>query len=137
MSLQGIDPGRKSMFNSLLAQLLLDVPTIAHAVAMSADGLALAHSPGLTADRSDQLCAAVSGLVSLARSTAGLLEAGAHQYSMQVMEYGVLVVQPTPDGSALAALAPSDADPGQVAYHLADVAQRVGQAIAPGLRAGR
>lgn len=129
------DPGRQAMFNDVLNQLVGQVPTIAHAVAMSSDGLVLARTAHLSADRAETLCAAVSGAVSLARSTAQFLEAGAHLYSMQVMELGILVIQPCPDGSALAALAPNLDDAGQLAYHLADFAQRIGQQIAPGLRA--
>jgi uncharacterized protein len=128
------DPGRQAMFSDILTQLTAQVPNIAHAVAMSADGLLLASTPRLSRDQADKLCAAVAGEVSLARSTADFLQAGDHAYSMVVMRDGVLVVQPTPDGSALAALAPQIADAGQLAFHLADLAQRIGQQLAPGLR---
>ncbi|MCP2323559.1 hypothetical protein HDA40_002066 [Hamadaea flava] len=128
------DPGRLAMFSDVLTQLTAKVPKIAHAVAMSSDGLVLARTPRLSQDRAETLCAAVSGEVSLARSTAKFLEAGDHVYSMLVMDLGVLVVQPTPDGSALAALAPELADAADLAYALADLAQRIGQQLSPGLR---
>ena len=130
------DPARRAVFSDVLTQLTEQVPNVAHAVAMSADGLLLACTPRLDRDQADKLCAAVAGAVSLARSTADFLQAGEHLYSMVAMRDGVLVVQPTPDGSALAALAPEMADAGLLAFHLADLAQRIGQQLAPGLRAG-
>ncbi|MEV0269906.1 roadblock/LC7 domain-containing protein [Hamadaea sp. NPDC050747] len=129
-----LDPGRQAMFSDILTQLASQVPTISHAVAMSADGLLLASTPRLSRDQAEKLCASVAGEVALARSTADFLQAGDHQYSMVVMRDGVLVVQPTPDGSTLAALAPQAADAGQLAFHLADLAQRIGQQLSPGLR---
>lgn len=128
------DPARERLFGDLLHQLTSQVPDIVHALAMSGDGLVLAHTPSMTRDRADQLCAAASGLASIGRSTTGWLEAGQYAYTMQVMDAGVLLIKPTPDGSAFAALARAGADMGQVAYQLGDVANRVGMAISPGLR---
>lgn len=49
----------------LLANFADRVPGVAHAVAVSADGLLLASSRDLPRDRADQLAAISSGLVSL------------------------------------------------------------------------
>jgi uncharacterized protein len=58
------DPGDGNL-NWLLTSFARRVPEVAHALAVSVDGLTLAASEGLPADRSDQLSAITSGLASL------------------------------------------------------------------------
>jgi uncharacterized protein len=54
----------------LLANFADRVPGVAHAIAVSADGLLLASSRDLPRDRADQLSAISSGLVSLTQGAA-------------------------------------------------------------------
>ena len=59
---------------------------------VSGDGLRLATSPGVDVALGDQLAAAASGLVSLARGTAHLLDAGALSQTILEMAGGYLFV---------------------------------------------
>ena len=61
----------------LLANFADRVPGVAHAIAVSADGLLLASSRDLPRDRADQLAAIASGLVSLTQGAARCFEGGA------------------------------------------------------------
>ena len=58
----------------LLANFADRVPGVAHAIAVSADGLLLAASRDLPRDRADQLAAISSGLVSLTQGAARCFE---------------------------------------------------------------
>src|SRR6185369_17872344 len=52
------------------------VPDVSHALAISVDGLVLAHTRRLPRDRADQLAATGSGLVALLAGAARFFEAG-------------------------------------------------------------
>ncbi|MGC5054586.1 roadblock/LC7 domain-containing protein [Micromonospora sp. DT48] len=125
---------RNPQLSVVLDGLARHIPAVAHVVAVSGDGLLLASTAGLDADRGDQLAAIVSGLVSLARGATDLLETGGVQFQMLMMNDGILVVQQVPDGTSLAALARPDCDPSQVAYELAALAARIGEQVKPGPR---
>ncbi|MDG9674778.1 MULTISPECIES: roadblock/LC7 domain-containing protein [unclassified Micromonospora] len=125
---------RNSQLATVLNNLASQIPAVAHVVAVSGDGLLLASTDGLDTDRGDQLAAIVSGLVSLARGATDLLQTGGVHFQMLMMRDGILVVQQVPDGSSLAALARNDCDPSQVAYELATMAARIGDAVRPGPR---
>ncbi|MEV7989511.1 roadblock/LC7 domain-containing protein [Micromonospora sp. NPDC085948] len=124
------DPQLSAVLNGLAEQ----IPDVAHVVAVSGDGLLLASTDRLDTDRGDQLAAIVSGLVSLARGATDLLETGGVHFQMLMMREGILVVQQVPDGSSLAALARAGCDSAQVAYELAAMAVRIGDAVRPGPR---
>src|SRR5256885_8312645 len=62
--------------NWLLTSFARRVPDVAHALAVSVDGLTLAASEGLPVDRSDQLSALPSGLASLTVGAAKCLATG-------------------------------------------------------------
>ena len=55
-----------------LADFARETPGVTRAVVVSADGLRLATSPDMTVELGDQLSAAASGLVSLAKGAARL-----------------------------------------------------------------
>ena len=63
-------PGQPSQFGWLVDSFVQQVPGVAHAVVVSADGLLLVPSSGLPRDRADQLAAVTSGLVSLTQGAA-------------------------------------------------------------------
>ena len=60
----------------LLSNFADRVPGVAHAVAVSADGLPIAFSRDLPQDRADQLAAIASGLVSLTQGASRVFEGG-------------------------------------------------------------
>ena len=107
----------------------------AHAIVVSADGLPMAFSDGFPADRADQLAAVTSGLASLTQGASRVFEGGPVTQTVVEMRHGLLLVMAISDGSSLAALAASDCDMGLVAYEMAMLVERVGQALTPGTRA--
>ncbi|QSB12667.1 roadblock/LC7 domain-containing protein [Natronosporangium hydrolyticum] len=119
----------------LLTNFTDEVHGVAHAIAVSSDGLLLAHSRDLPRDRGDQLAAIAAGLVSLTQGAAGLLEAGAVLQNVVEMDGGFLFLMSMSDGAALAALAARNCDVGQVGYEMALLVERVGNALTPASRA--
>ncbi len=119
----------------LLANFADRVPGVAHAVAVSADGLLLAASRDLPRDRADQLAAIASGLVSLTQGAARCFEAGGVNQTVVEMDRGYLFLMSISDGSCLAVLAAPNCDIGLVAYEMTLLVERVGQQMTPELRA--
>ena len=110
------------------------VPDVAHAAVVSADGVPLAVSDGIPRNHLEQLSAVTSGLISLARGTAQMLDTGAVTQTLVTMEQGVLVIVAISDGSSLAVLAVIDADLDQVAYEMTVLAEQAGSALTPDAR---
>ena len=120
----------------LLVDFSRETPGVLAAVVVSVDGLPLAVSPGVTDSLADQLSAAASGLVSLARATAGLLGSGGLTQTILEMTEGYLFVTSISRGATVAVHATRQADLGLVGYELTLLAERVGRALDPGIRAG-
>jgi len=116
----------------LLANFADRVPGVAHAVAVSADGLLLASSRDLPRDRADQLAAIASGLVSLTQGAARCFEGGAVLQTVVEMDNGFLFLMSISDGSSFAVLSARSCDVGQVGYEMALLVDRVGEAHAVG-----
>ena len=110
------------------------VPSVDHAMAVSADGLPLAFSDGLAQDRADHLAAVTSGLASLTQGAARVFEGGPVTQTVVGMQDGMLLVMPISDGSYLAVLAAADCDMGLVAYEMELLVERAGPALTPGQR---
>ncbi|SEM16691.1 hypothetical protein SAMN05660976_04366 [Nonomuraea pusilla] len=121
--------------NWLVSGFVDDVPGVAHAVVVSADGLPMAFSHGFPKDRADQLAAVAAGLVSLTHGAARVFEGGAVTQSLVEMERGLLLVMSISDGSCLAVLAAPDCDMGLVAYQMTVLVERAGQVLTPAVRA--
>jgi uncharacterized protein len=115
----------------LLANFADRVPGVAHAIAVSADGLLLASSRDLPRDRADQLAAISSGLVSLTQGAARCFEGGAVLQTVVEMDNGFLFLMSISDGSSFAVLAARSCDVGQVGYEMALLVDRVGDALTP------
>ena len=122
--------------NWLITNFVERVPAVAHAIVVSADGLALAFSAGFPEDRADQLAAVTSGLTSLTQGAARVFEAGSVIQTVVEMQGGLLLVMAISNGSSLAVLAASDCDMGLVAYEMTLLVERVGRALTPGPRDG-
>jgi predicted regulator of Ras-like GTPase activity (Roadblock/LC7/MglB family) len=120
--------------NWLITSFAEKVPSVAHAVVVSSDGLPMAFSQGLPADRVDQLAAVTSGLASLTQGAARVFEGGAVTQVVVEMQRGLLIVMAISDGSSLAVLAATDCDMGLVAYEMTLLVERVGSALTPATR---
>jgi uncharacterized protein len=118
----------------LLSEFARDVPGVVHGVVVSGDGLRLATSPQVGVALGDQLAAAASGLVSLARGTAHLLGAGAVSQTILEMAGGYLFVTSISQGATLAVFAERSCDIGMVGYEMTMLASRVGHALTPAPR---
>ena len=123
--------------NWLITAFADRVPSVAHALVVSSDGLPLAFSQGLPPDRVDQLAAVASGLNSLVEGASRIFEGGPVTQTIVDMRRGVLLVMAISDGSSLAVLASADCDLGLVAYEMALLVERVGRALTPEPRGGR
>jgi len=118
----------------LLTNLIERVPTIAHAIVVSTDGLSLARSQDFPPDRADQLSAITAGLTSLTQGAARMFEGGTVTQIVVEMKRGLLIVMSISDGSALAVLAATGSDMGLVAYEMTMLADRAGRALTPKMR---
>jgi predicted regulator of Ras-like GTPase activity (Roadblock/LC7/MglB family) len=113
----------------LVTRFVDDVPDAAHAILLSADGLLMASSTSLPADRAEQVAAVSSGLASLAVGASRLFDGGAVLQTIVEMEHGYLMLMSVGDGSTLAVLTQESADIGQVGYEMALLVARVGRAV--------
>lgn len=120
--------------NWLITAFADRVPSVAHALVVSSDGLPLAFSKGLPPDRVDQLAAVASGLTSLVDGAARIFEGGPVNQTVVEMRQGVLIVMSVTGGSTLAVLAGANCDMGLVAYEMTLLVERVGSALTPDVR---
>jgi hypothetical protein len=118
-----------SSLNWLVSKFAREVPGVAHAVLVSADGLLVAASEHLPAERADQLAAVSSGLASLSSGAAQLFEGGQVLQSVVEMQNGYLLLMRVGDGSHLATLASASCDIGQIGYEMAILVERVGAVV--------
>ncbi len=125
-----------SQLNWLIGEFARETPGVTQALVVSADGLRLAASAGMAEALGDQLSAAASGLVSLAKGTARLLEAGPVTQTILEMAGGYLFVTAIDTGATLAVHADRRCDLGMVGYEMTMLANRVGHALTPGVRSG-
>lgn len=114
----------------LLAQFAEDAG-VAHAVAVSSDGLLLAASGDLPEDRAEQLAAIAAGTASLAEGGAKLLDGGQVKQTVIEMASGLLFLMSIGDGSCLAVLAPRGCDAGKIGYEMSLLRDRVGAVLVP------
>ncbi|TMR23074.1 roadblock/LC7 domain-containing protein [Nonomuraea turkmeniaca] len=121
--------------NWLVSSFVDEVPGVAHAVVVSADGLPMAFSRDFPKDRADQLAAIAAGLVSLTQGSARVFEGGSVTQTLVEMDRGLLLVMSISDGSSLAVLAAPDCDMGLVAYQMTILVERAGQVLTPAVRA--
>ena len=123
--------------NWLVTNFVERVPSVAHAIVVSSDGLPMAHSEGFPLDRVDQLGAVTSGLTSLTQGASRVFEGGAVTQTVVDMQRGLLIVMAISDGSSIAVLAAVDCDMGLVAYEMTLLVERVGKALTPQARSAQ
>ena len=120
--------------NWLITNFAERVPSVAHAIVVSSDGLPVAYSKGFPADRAEQLAAVTSGVASLTEGASRMFEGGSVTQTVVDMERGLLIVMAISDGSSLAVLAGDDCDMDLVAYEMSLLVVRVGDALTPEVR---
>jgi uncharacterized protein len=118
----------------LITNFVARVPSVAHAIVVSSDGLPLGYSQGFPPDRAEQLAAVTSGLTSLTEGAARMFDGGATNQTAVDMERGALIIMAISDGSSLAVLVGDDCDMGLVAYEMSLLVVRVGDALTPEVR---
>jgi uncharacterized protein len=124
---------RPNDLNWLLQNFVQRTPQVSHALAISTDGLVLAHNHGLSRDRADQLAATGSGLVALLTGAARFFEAGSMISNVTQLEGGFMFCIAFSQGASLLVLASPSCDVGQVSYEMTDLANRMGEALTPAL----
>jgi predicted regulator of Ras-like GTPase activity (Roadblock/LC7/MglB family) len=111
------------------------VPGVRDATIVSADGLLLAMSAGMTRESADRFAAAASGLIGLAHGAAAPFGGGRVTEVIIEMEYGFIFVTGISDGSSMAVMAEASCDVGLVGYEMARLVERCGAVLTPELRA--
>jgi uncharacterized protein len=120
-------------FNWLLSTFAERTPGVTDAVAVSADGLLMAASPGQTRPDADRLAAITSGITSLSGGVARAYQLGVPNKVVVDMPLGYLLISALSHGSMLGVIASKRADIGTVAYEMALFAARAGSVLSPGL----
>lgn len=129
--------GTGSMYGQLdwlLTDFMRGTPGVQHALVVSGDGLLLAASDQVSDMLGDQLSAATSGLVSLAKGAAQLLNLSPVNQTIVEMSGGYLFMTAISQGSTLAVVADRQCDMGMVGYEMTMLASRVGHALTPAAR---
>jgi len=119
----------------LITSFAQRIAGVTSVLVLSTDGLVLARSSGLDRDIAETLAAVTSGLASLTAGAARHLGAGAVHQVIVEMEGGYLFVTTISEGSALAVMAGTDCDIGQIGYEMSVLVSRIGQVLTPALRA--
>lgn len=113
--------------NWLLDDLVERVPAAQQAVVLSADGLLMGFSAGLSREDAEHLSAMAAGFQSLAKGASRHFGAGPVRQTVVEMESAYLFVTAAGQGACLAVLSTADSDIGLVAYEMAMLVTRVGQ----------
>ena len=130
--------GRRSPaqdFGWLVNDFVRRVHGVTHALIMSADGFPLTASRTVSGEDAEQLAAIASGLLSLARSGAGLFDKGTCEQIMIRMTSGYLLFMSIGTGAGLAVLTGPDCDMKVVAYEMTQFVRNTGHALTPDARA--
>jgi predicted regulator of Ras-like GTPase activity (Roadblock/LC7/MglB family) len=118
-------------FDWVLADFVRQTDAVRDAVAVSADGLLIAMSAGLSRDEADHLAALVSGLSSLAKGAARRYDMGGMKLLMVEMFRGYLLVSSFAEGGCIGVLAEENGDLGLIGYGIAVLADRAGDILTP------
>jgi predicted regulator of Ras-like GTPase activity (Roadblock/LC7/MglB family) len=121
---------QKTDLNWLLDDIVSRVVGTQHAIVLSADGLLLGKSAGMSKDDSDQLSAIASSLQSLAKGVSRHFSRGHVLQNLIEMERGYLFVSAAGRGACLAVLAAETVDVEMIAYEINRLVKRVGEFMA-------
>lgn len=120
----------KPDLNWLLDDVVSRVVGAQGAIVLSADGLQIGRSAGMSKDDSDQLSAIASSLQSLAKGVSKQFSRGRVLQNMIEMERGYLFVSAAGQGACLAVLAGENVDVEMIAYEMNRLVKRVGDYLA-------
>jgi uncharacterized protein len=121
--------------NWLVTDFTTRVQDVSHAIVVSADGVPLALSTGIPSQAVEQFSAITSGLTSLIRGAAQIMEAGIPTQAMVEMDRGLMFVKAISDGSSLAVLTAPECDTRQISYEMTLLVEAVGELLTPAARA--
>jgi predicted regulator of Ras-like GTPase activity (Roadblock/LC7/MglB family) len=116
----------------------LKMPETRHAILLSADGLLMAHSERISRDDAERHAAGMSGLQSLARSTAefcGDPNTGWHQ-TITEFDGGYVFLVAAGPRAYLAVSASEHVDMEAVSFRLQELVQRLGKELTSPVRFG-
>jgi predicted regulator of Ras-like GTPase activity (Roadblock/LC7/MglB family) len=116
--------------NWLLDDIVSRVVGAQNAVVLSADGLLLGKSAGMSKDDSDQLSAIASALQSLANGVSRQFARGQVLQNLIEMEHGYLFVLAAGQGACLAVLAGENVDVEMIASEMNRLVKQVGDSLA-------
>ncbi|MCC9312135.1 roadblock/LC7 domain-containing protein [Kitasatospora sp. RB6PN24] len=110
---------------------VLMVPHARHAILLSADGLLRAHSAGITRDEADRQAAALAGVQSISRSTAGFLGGDSGPWRQSLIEFagGYVFLVAAGPGAYLAVSAGESVDMEAVSYRMQKLVDRLGKEL--------
>jgi predicted regulator of Ras-like GTPase activity (Roadblock/LC7/MglB family) len=116
----------------------LKMPETRYAVLLSADGLLMAHSEGISVDDAERHAAGMSGLQSLARSTAEFCGDPQTMWRQTVSEFddGYVFLVAAGPGAYLAVSATENVDMEAVSFRLQELVQRLGKELSTPPRDG-
>ena len=120
-------------FTWLLDDFVVQTVGVEDALAVSADGIRLATSDGLTDETADHFGAITSGLSSLTLGAARCFEEdNVHRVVIEMDRTYLLIVNMS-HGAILGVIARKDADIGMIAYEMTVFADRAGRVLSPEL----
>ena len=108
-----------SSLNSLLAGMLARTPGSVHAVLATVDGVSVAVSAGLPAERAEQLATIGAGLLSIADGAGIMMNTGTPRHVIVEMYGGLMLAAPVAPRVVLSLLATCDADREKLGFELA------------------
>ena len=123
------DPGEA--FCWLLTDFVSTTEGAVHAVAVSADGIALATSDSMTTASADKFSAITAGLSSLVHGAADCFGETTVERVLIEMGSSFLMIASVSHGCVLGVICTKTADLGQVAYEMTLFAQRAGSVLSP------
>ncbi|NKZ02617.1 roadblock/LC7 domain-containing protein [Actinomadura latina] len=118
--------GSPSDLGWLLDDLVHRVPHARNAVVLSADGLLMASSEGMSQDDGEHLAAVAAGIQSLAKGAGARFGGGPVRQTIIEMQSRFLLVTVAGKGACLAVLADDEADVGLIAYEMAMLVTSMG-----------
>ncbi|WP_157431016.1 roadblock/LC7 domain-containing protein [Actinomadura macra] len=118
--------GPSSDLGWLLDDLVHRLPHARSAVVLSADGLLMASSKGVTQDDGEHLAAVAAGIQSLAKGAGTRFGGGPVRQTIVEMQSAFMLVTVAGKGACLAVLAGEDADVGLIAYEMAMLVTAMG-----------
>ncbi|MEU8796169.1 roadblock/LC7 domain-containing protein [Spirillospora sp. NPDC048819] len=118
--------GSTSDLGWLLDDLVRRLPHTRTAVMLSADGLLMASSDGISQDDGEHLAAVAAGIQSLAKGAGTRFGGGPVRQTIVEMQSAFMLVTVAGKGACLAVLAGEDADVGLIAYEMAMLVTAMG-----------